>query len=129
MLGELERAQELAKSVEQTAADMKKQFEAGEDELSALREKLNLAENRIVHLEGEKDKQSEVVAKQDAKLAVAKGASVRRASLSEGLLGVLMKVRKCPPSEGVFFVNSRTTDGVPPPTPISAVSRAHSTLI
>lgn len=102
MLGELERAQELAKSVEQTAADMKKQFEAGEDELSALREKLNLAENRIVHLEGEKDKQSEVVAKQDAKLAVAKGASVRRASLSEGLLGVLMKVRKCPPSEGVF---------------------------
>ena len=93
LMGEVERAQDLAKSVEQTAADMKTKFEQGEDELASLREKLNLSENRISHLEGEAAKQSDVVVKQEAKLNVAKGASVRRASLSEGLMGVLMKVQ------------------------------------
>jgi hypothetical protein len=92
---ELEQAQTLAKASEATAREVKGKHEEGEDEQAEQREKLLAAERRITQLESDKVNHEETISKQESKLGVAKGASVRRESLSEGVMEVLYRVQNC----------------------------------
>jgi chromosome segregation ATPase len=92
---ELEQAHMLARAAEATASEVKGKHEAGEDELAEVKEKLIAAERRITQLEVDKQAHEETISKQEAKLDVAKGASVKRESLSEGVMEVLYRVQNC----------------------------------